>query len=253
MWGSVFQACDKHDITFVTTNYDRAIELAANGEEVVLEDGFLSTVNDEKAPWSGFARDGVSPKVIKLHGSTDWFSEEITRNPIKIRHPMALFGRATLLFDGMKLGSALVLPSREKLLTRAPYPRLNQAFLNAADECDVAFFIGTSLRDDHIRDAAQAIVTHAPVFVVNTSGNRRNIDGAFAIAEHASTFLMSTLPNALFGSNPLKILKDHSKRDIMEERSILPVVKTLLDANLEWKVRCGGAELLHELKVTLSP
>ena len=185
-------ACERYDITFVTTNYDRAIELAANGEGVFLEDGFASLVDDEMVNWIGFERETVCPKLVKLHGSTDWFSERDSGEPVKIRHPMALFGRATLVFGGMELGSALVLPSREKLLTRAPYPRLTQAFLNAADECEVAFFVGSSLRDEHIRNAARAIASRAPVFVVNPSGGSRGIDGAVTMAEHASTFLIST-------------------------------------------------------------
>ena len=253
MWGSVLRASEMYDITFVTTNYDRAIELAANGEGVLLEDGFASLDNDEMVSWSGFMRERVSPKLIKLHGSTDWFSERHSGDPVKIRHPMALFGRATLLFGGTELGSALVLPSREKLLTRAPYPRLTQAFLNAADECEVAFFVGSSLRDEHIRNAARAISSRAPVFVVNTSGDSRGVDGALTMAEHASTFLISTLPNALCASNPLELLEKHSKRSVKGQKAILSIVKELLNEDSERKVRCNAAELLHERRVTLAP
>ena len=253
MWGSVLQASEMHDITFVTTNYDRAIELAANREGVPLEDGFESRVSDENVRWSGFTRERSAPKVVKLHGSTDWFSERNSGEPIKIRHPMALFGRATLLLDGMKLGSALVLPSREKLLTRSPYPRLTQAFLNAADECEVAFFVGSSLRDEHIRNAARAIASRVPVFVVNTSGDRRSIDGALTMAEHASTFLISTLPNALCAAKPLEILTEHSQREVKGQECIFPIVKELINSDLDRKVRCRAAELLHERRVTLSP
>ena len=253
MWGSVLQASEMYDITFVTTNYDRAIELAANAEGVVLEDGFGSLINDEMVCWSGFMQERVSPKLVKLHGSTDWFSERHSGDPVKIRHPMALFGRATLLFGGMELSSALVLPSREKLLTRAPYPRLTQAFLNAADECEVAFFVGSSLRDEHIRNAARAIASRAPVFVVNTSGDIRGVDGALAMAERASTFLISTLPNALCATNPLDVLEKHSKRVAEQQEGILSIVKDLLNEDVERKIRCDAAELLHERRVTLAP
>lgn len=34
MWGSVLRSAKGHELTFVTTNYDRAIELAANAEVV---------------------------------------------------------------------------------------------------------------------------------------------------------------------------------------------------------------------------
>ena len=40
MWGPVLRAVKSHEASFVTTNYDRAIELAANAEGVHLADGF---------------------------------------------------------------------------------------------------------------------------------------------------------------------------------------------------------------------
>jgi len=125
MWGSVLRAASSHDITFVTTNYDRAIELAANAEQVHLDDGFGPFVHDETALWIGFGQTTASPPLVKLHGSTDWYeyADGKTASPTKLRHPMPLFGRATLhLSDGQELGSALILPSREKLLTHAPIP-----------------------------------------------------------------------------------------------------------------------------------
>ena len=40
MWGSVLRATSSVDFTLVTTNYDRAIELAANAVGIRLDDGF---------------------------------------------------------------------------------------------------------------------------------------------------------------------------------------------------------------------
>ena len=162
MWGSILRATKSVEISFVTTNYDRSIELAANGEKICLDDGFRSFEQGETAPWIGFALDKGHPMLVKLHGSTDWYEDSQEGKPTKLRHPMPLFGRSALrLADGQQLGSALVLPSREKLLTRPPYPRLSQAFLNAADCCDLAVFVGSSLRDNHIRDAARSVASRA--------------------------------------------------------------------------------------------
>ena len=73
------------------------------------------------------------------------------------------------------------------------------------------------------------------------------------MAEHASTFLISTLPNALCAANPLEVLEKHSKRAVKEQNGILSIVKELLNEDLERKVRCNAAELLHERRVTLTP
>ena len=165
MWGSVLRETNKNQISFVTTNYDRAIELAANAEGIYLDDGFGPFTEGETAQWANFEQEAHKPMLIKLHGSTDWFTIKDTRHPTKLRHPMPLFGQSLLYFEGLELDSALVLPSREKMLTGMPYPRLSKAFLDAADCCNLALFVGSSLRDNHIRDTAQDIAKKGiPVF-----------------------------------------------------------------------------------------
>ena len=131
MWGSVLQATKSAEITFVTTNYDRAIELAANGEGICPDDGFGLFAEGETVPWTGFNQDRQHPLLVKLHGSTDWYADSKTGSPTKLRHPMPLFGRSVLrLSEGKELSSALVLPSREKLLSKgtlsAPFADLSQ-------------------------------------------------------------------------------------------------------------------------------
>jgi hypothetical protein len=119
MWGPVLRVATSPDLVLVTTNYDRAIELAANAENAPIDDGFEAFGQGETASWAGFSQDGDRTLLIKLHGSTDWYAAGQLGTPTKLRHPMPLFGRAILrLADGTELGSALVLPSREKLLSR---------------------------------------------------------------------------------------------------------------------------------------
>jgi len=55
MWGAIIAACKAHDITFVTTNYDRGIELAANAGGIHLKDGFEQFSGSEIATWTGFS------------------------------------------------------------------------------------------------------------------------------------------------------------------------------------------------------
>ena len=253
MWGSVLSATKAVEITFVTTNYDRAIELAANGEGISLDDGFGPLAEGETEQWTGFRNDKQRPTLVKLHGSTDWYADKNTEFPTKLRHPMPLFGRSVLLFERLKLDSALVLPSREKMLTRAPYPRLSQTFHNAADGCDLALFVGSSLRDNHIRDVARSIVKKAPVFIVNPAGDNRKIEGAVVISQHASTFLVSTLPNALVKSDPSAVLQKSSGSSTIVARGILSTVGDLLDTSVEPSRRCRAIEELDEMGATLAP
>jgi len=252
MWGSVLRTAKDHELTFVTTNYDRAIELAANTEHVSLIDGFESFGETEVAPWTGFDSTNNNPSIVKLHGSTDWYADLGSDQPLKLRHPMPLFGRGTLrLSNGEELGSALVLPSREKLLTRPPYPRLSQAFLNAADACEAAIFVGSSLRDPHIRDAASTIATDRPVFIINPGGDSLGIDHAKPIAQPASQFLISTLPTALSHPDPRTILADIS--DIPQKRntSILGLLRLATDENEQTERRCEAIEQLDQQSVNI--
>ena len=254
MWGSVLRATESVEITFVTTNYDRAIELAANGEDIRLDDGFQSFEQSETASWIGVDRNRENPVLVKLHGSTDWYTDSNSGNPTKLRHPMPLFGRSVLrLAHGQELGSALVLPSREKLLTRAPYPRLSQAFLNAADSCDLAVFVGSSLRDDLIREAARSVAARTSVFIVNPKGDSHQVEGAMAIAQHASTVLVSTLPNALLTTDPVAVLRDAGHTARASAGGILSAVRELLDTSAGLRQRCGSVEILNEIGATLAP
>ena len=254
MWGSVLSATESVEITFVTTNYDRAIELAANYEHIHLDDGFQPFGQEETVSWIGIDRNKGNPILVKLHGSTDWYADNKSGKPKKLRHPMPLFGRFVLRMDqGQELGSALVLPSREKLLSKAPYPRLSQAFLNVADSCDLAAFVGSSLRDNHIRDAAQSIATRVPVFIVNPQGENLDVEGAIAIAQHASTFLVSTLPNALRTADPVTVLQDTGPTARTKAGGILSAVRQLLDSGAEPEQRCRSVDELAEIGATLAP
>lgn len=253
IWGPVLRAAHGVQLTVVTTNYDRAIELAANAEQVPIQDGFEVWGGGETARWIGFDESASRIPVVKLHGSTDWYSDVAEDAPLKLRHPMPLFGRATLrISDGRQLGSAMILPSREKLLTREPYPRLSQTFLNAVDNCDVAVVVGSSMRDPHLKGAVNSVAGRAPVFIVNPSGDTYGVAGAAHIAQPASTFLASTLPNALLASDPTKRLAG-----ALEERrgdvSTLDALRRLTADSSDSGVRCAALDALDSKRAPLSP
>ncbi len=252
MWGSVLATSEDHELTFITTNYDRGIELAANAVGIRLSDGFEQFGGKEIVEWVGFSNSNEHPSLIKLHGSTDWYSDLISKNPLKLRHPMPLFGRGTLkLSGGEQLGSGLILPSREKLLTKPPYPRLSQAFLNAGDRCEAAIFIGSSLRDIHILDAAKSIAKTRPVFLINPNESSPQIDNVQYIAEPASQFLMSTLPSALAQSDPLGTLESCASVSGDNNNSILALVRLASNTQEDTKRRCEAIDRLDQLSVKL--
>ena len=253
MWGPVLRTISADRLTLVTTNYDRAIELAANVEGVNIDDGFEHFGYGEAARWVGFSGGSKGSLLVKLHGSTDWYAEADSGVPIKLRHPMPLFGRSALqLAEGKVLGSALVLPSREKLLTHNPYPRLSQTFLNAADDCDVAVFVGSSLRDPHIRDAAETTARRVPVFLVNPSGQNYGLRGVEVIKQCASSFLISSLPNSMMEPDLVAALSLHAKRE-GTGLGVLAMVKMALESAGNVETRCRDLEKLDELGLTLDP
>ena len=115
-------------------------------------------------------------------------------------------------------------------------------------------FVGSSLRDSHIRRAAQDIVSRdAPVFIVNPQGDNLQVKGAVAIAQHASTFLVSTLPNALRTTDPVTVLQDTGLTPRTEAGGILSAVRQLLDPGAEPEQRCRSVDELAEIGATLTP
>ena len=168
---------------------------------------------------------------------------------------MPLFGDAFLTFGEQKLGSALVLPSREKFLNRDPFPRLSQKFLNTADRCDLALFVGSSLRDRHIRGAAQSVGEHVPVVVVNPDGDGRGIPGVLVVAQSASRFLVSTLPNALASDDPAGVITGlhevGAETQPMPYDGILDQIRTALDEETGSVGRCQSIDELVRVGATM--
>ncbi len=87
--------------------------------------------------WRGFdASPAGALRLLKVHGSTDWYRVVDSEDVVKLRHPMPLFGGVHLHLPGdagpLSLGSALVLPSREKLKNLPPFPTLSHELYQAA-------------------------------------------------------------------------------------------------------------------------
>lgn len=242
----------KHQVAIVTTNYDRAIEFACSLDGVRIDDGFNSFDHAELAGWKGIA-DESEVKLIKLHGSTDWYQGTYGDSVYKLRHPMPLYG--DLFISGEqpnspKLRSALVLPSQEKRAREAPYPELTTAFGNAARNADVAIFVGTSLRDVDVRNACNQCSSRVPTFLVSPTSERtiEALDatlGATPISQTASEFLISTLPHFLEAGD-IGVLQATVGTNGDTQRPVLEWVATASRGEQNPREACNAIDNLSE-------
>ncbi len=255
LWGPFIGSAAKLETTIATTNYDRAIELACQRSGTPVLDGFASFGEREWAEWSGHEAHGLH--LLKLHGSTDWYQVRGTGSVVKLRHPMPHFGGVTLHVDNSALGalgSALVLPSREKRKNMFPFPHISHELFTAAKQADAAVFIGTSLRDPDIRSLADECAKRVPTMVVGPhlrSGDGLVPDGATVVQDFASGFLISTLPT-IIAKNSWSIPDPaRSSSGIRQPAPILDDVVILSDPNSTDESRCAAIEGLWNGRVGL--
>jgi hypothetical protein len=255
MWTGLIRCVgDGVTMTIATTNYDRAIEHACQRAGVVIEDGFAAFGESEWSPWQGFSSAGL--RVLKLHGSTDWYLVTGTTKVVKLRHPMALFGGVTLQLSEAgigALGSALVLPSREKRKNMPPFPSISHELFAAAKVADVVVFVGTSLRDPDVRSIAEDCARRVPTIVVGPDMSFKDgvvPDEARIVREKASRFLVSTLPRMLrlgeFGAPGTVSQSGGNETTMMIEHLTL-----LADSNATEEQRSRAIEALWREEVSL--
>lgn len=103
-----------------------------------------------------------------------------------------------------------------------------------------------------LRDAARSIANRVHLFIVGPDDPQETVEGAFSIVQHASTFLISTLPNAMLTDEPVSALRAASARN-GDERSILGSVRDLLDTNVDAGRRCRAVEEIEYVDATLPP
>lgn len=254
LWHPLLRQATHHKLVIATTNYDRSVEIAAARHGIELDDGFELFADKEWAPWKGFST-SAGIKMLKVHGSTDWYYATDTQGVYKLRHPMPIFGRVTVRLEGptpLMLKSAAVLPSREKKIREPPYPELSSEFRINVLDCDVAVFVGTSLRDPDLRSVCADSFRKHPTFLVN-----RNIAGGVSvppgvqvISQSASRFLTSTLPCALRTANPVSALEQAVTAKHWPA-GILKDLHVALDKSADAPLRCGAVERLLASQVAL--
>ena len=256
LWQPTLRNVRSHELTIATTNYDRAVEIAVAPLEIQIEDGFADFADAECARWRGFV--GTSGiRLLKLHGSTDWYHGDNAQSVWKLRHPMSLFGGVTLSAGtpgNLTLTGAAILPSREKRVTEHPYPDLSFEFRNAIDGADLVIFVGTSFRDPDIRAACCRCTSRKkPTLVVSRSCNYEKglvPEHAGLLAQSASRFLVSTFPSFLKSPD----LSRMEKLVEFEDKQIEPVLEWLDIANSSRrspKERCAHIDKLAGARVAL--
>lgn len=250
MWGPLLRRASGDNLTIATTNYDRAIEQAALAVGTPIADGFPPFAGAELVPWQGFNDEG-HVRLLKIHGSTDWYHEPAETKVWKLRHAMPLFGavRVAVRDAELSLGSALVLPSREKRVTLPPYPGLAFEFRKAVDAADLVAFVGSSLRDPDLADLAGSSAERRPTIVVGRSV--RTAGAGRAIQMSASRFLVSVAPRMLSAGttdDAMAIAESEAGR----VASILAPYRIALDTGAPPDDRCSAVELLAADRLALS-
>lgn len=254
MWSPTLRAAKEVTLTIASTNYDRAVEISASRLKLVVDDGFNAFAGQEIATWNGFsAQTGI--RLLKLHGSTDWY-HGTGHEVFKLRHPMPLYGPLELISKraaNVPLHSALVLPSREKTVTLPPFPALNAEFRNRAADADVAIFVGSSLRDPHIRDVCSSCARQKPTFVVSRSGALAEGGlpaGALVIKQSSGQFLISSLPKFLRDQD-IEVLKKCSTSPDPPVPNALEWIVTGCTESAPTRDRCAAIEKLANARIPL--
>jgi len=250
LWGPSLTSLQAagHQLTIATTNYDRAVELAAARVGVAIEDGFAAFGDQEWCAWQGFNGSPGSCRLLKVHGSTDWYHANGEGRVVKLRHAMPLYGRVNIQVTAeLLLRSAAVLPSREKRVNLPPYPDISHEFRRVSkSEAEVAVFVGTSMRDPDILDVYRQCVARMPTFLVGRKD--RDAYGGTLLRQSASAFLISTLPRALRG-DVIGVLRDSHDAVLIE--NVLDPLLRALDASQSASVRCDAIERLamHDVRL----
>lgn len=254
MWSPALLAASGIALTIASTNYDRAVEIAAARLAIHLEDGFDDFGGKEYANWQD-PRDNEDIKLLKLHGSTDWYRTD-SDQIFKLRHPMPLFGKLQIVPEELsenRLHSALILPSREKLTTLYPFPVISTEFRQRAKEADIAIFLGSSLRDPHMRDVCVSCASKKPTYVVSRSGDFENDvvpDQAVVIRQGAGRFLVSTFPRFLRNQD-VTILDSASDTSEPDTTNVLQWLVRACDESRDPINRCDSIESLADAGISL--
>jgi len=147
IWGELCQVLADKGYPIFTTNYDFAVEEVAKAKGVTVVDNFIA--KGDRWFWdkslSSFDKPGL--RVVKLHGSVNWYMAEGTETIEKMDVG------ATTNREGIPVARVVIFPTRFKDIYKTHYFALYEMFLETLRAAKVLIVIGHSLRDEYIRAA----------------------------------------------------------------------------------------------------
>ena len=145
--------CNSHESYVFSTNYDRLIETACDAVSVSCIDGFEQNSNRPESAWLGALHQGNGVRLLKLHGSVNWYHEELTGKIFRLEKGYSLPSHEYSLNHGNRaLRPLMIIPTLEKVVLQNPYATLLTAFSDALRETEILIVVGSSMRDAHIRN-----------------------------------------------------------------------------------------------------
>lgn len=151
--------------TVFTTNYDRLVETAAAAADIPFADGFEPMSSRPEARWSGSFSQGL--KLVKLHGSVSWYQEEGSDDVFRLERGYPLPSHQYRLTHGNRaLRPLMIIPTLEKAILSIPYATLFTQFTDTLRDTELLFVIGSSLRDEHLRNTIRERANNLHVVLI---------------------------------------------------------------------------------------
>ncbi len=164
------------DAYLFSTNYDRLIEVAANVGGLICSDGFEHASTRPESKWN--ANFDSHTKLIKLHGSVNWYEEVASGELFRLERGYSLPSHEFRLTHGDNaLRPLMIIPTLEKAMLKQPYSGLLTKFSDALKEIDIFVIIGSSLRDEHLLNQVIARSSELEVIIINPGAV--NLKGRF--------------------------------------------------------------------------
>ena len=109
--------CDTYNAGIFSTNYDRLIETACDAVSIPCIDGFEQNSNRPESGWLGELNSGNGVKLLKLHGSVNWYREEATGKIFRLEKGYSLPSHEYRLTHGDRaLRPLMIIPTLEKVV-----------------------------------------------------------------------------------------------------------------------------------------
>ena len=147
IWGELCKILADKAYPVFTTNYDFAMENTAKENGVTVVDNFMAIGDrwfwDESL--SSFDKAGL--RVVKLHGSVNWYVPEHNKTIRRVDVGMEISR------EGIPVERVVIFPTRFKDIYETHYFALYKMFLETLRGTKVLIVIGHSLRDEYIRAA----------------------------------------------------------------------------------------------------